>query len=620
LAASFPPLWKPESVYAVFSDTPEDPDWFLGGLELPAKWQSQRQFVLLDTAFSVSRFAAVCAAFDGAPGSCLRLHYLTVCPTGTPAPQPPEDSPPAWQRLLAELSSLWPLPLPGLHQISLLGGCIQMNVAFGETESLVRLFDAVCDAFFLDGLEPVLPSTLARLSRKGSSVFLQSGSQRQADALNDAGFAISSGPFQSSFSGSFRVQKRPTSAGHPSVASEGGRSALIIGAGLAGTAIASALAARNWDVSILEREPVAATGASGNLAAVFSPLLSLDDGRAARLSRACFLRLLEELRSHDSAITPVLWQACGVLQLPKSEKEESHFRELVHKHAYPERYVRFLEKTDAQECFGQVLPSGGWFFEEGGWVNPPSLCAARIGAHPNINIHFGQDVHRLEHGPEGWTALGPAGQRIASAPVLVLANAWEAAHLLPQPGLPFKRVRGQVAHLPPGLVPPIRTVLSKDGYLTPAVNSLHCLGATYDFGSEAPFLDPDAHRLNLERLAGMLPEAPQSLDAPLQGRVGFRSLTPDRMPIVGPLPAPLRPRNSAETPGGEAPPGLFCLLGLGSRGLVWSTLLGEYLAALIEGTPSPLPLDLAAPLSPARFGTFKPANRGSGGPEGPPAD
>jgi tRNA 5-methylaminomethyl-2-thiouridine biosynthesis bifunctional protein len=592
----------------------------LDGLELPAKWQSRERFVLLDTAFSFSRFAAICAAFDDAPGSCLRLHYLTVCPTGTPAPEPPEDSPPEWHPLLAELSSRWPLPLPGLHQISLLGGRIQMNVAFGETESQVRLFDAVCDALLLDGREAVPASALARLSRKGSSVFLQSGSQLQADALNNAGFAISSGPFPSSFLGSFRVQKRPTAAGHSTVASEGGRSALIIGAGLAGTAIASALAARNWVVSILEREPVAATGASGNLAAVFSPLLSMDDGRAARLSRACFLRLLEELRSLACADTPVLWQACGVLQLPKSEKEESHFRQLVHKHSYPERYVRFLEKTAAQERFGQVLPSGGWFFEEGGWVNPPSLCAARLAAHPNLNVRFGQDVRRLEHGPEGWSALGPTGQLIASAPVLVLANAWEAAHLLPQPALPFKRVRGQVAHLPPDLVPPIRTVLSKDGYLTPAVNGLHCLGATYDFGSDALLLDPDAHSLNLERLAGMLPEAPQPLDAPLLGRVGFRSLTPDRMPIVGPLPAQLRPRNSAQSPGEEAPPGLFCLLGFGSRGLVWSTLLGEYLASIIEGAPSPLPLDLAAPLSPARFGARANANREPDKPGGPPAD
>jgi tRNA 5-methylaminomethyl-2-thiouridine biosynthesis bifunctional protein len=224
--------------------------------------------------------------------------------------------------------------------------------------------------------------------------------------------------------------------------------------------------------------------------------------------------------------------------MPRSDKEESHFRELVLKHAYPERYVRFIEKDAAQERFGQVLPSGGWFFEEGGWVNPPSLCAARLAAHPKIKSHFGQDVRALEHHLGRWTALGPAGEKLASAPVLVLANAWEATHLLPQAVLPFKRVRGQVAHLPPDSVPQIRPVLSKDGYLTPLVNGLHCLGATYDFGSDEPSLNPDAHSRNLERLTQLLPGASLPLSAPPLGRVGFRTLTPDRMPIAGALPPP----------------------------------------------------------------------------------
>ena len=47
--------------------------------------------------------------------------------------------------------------------------------------------------------------------------------------------------------------------------------------------------------------------------------------------------------------------------------------------------------------------------------------------------------------------------------------------------------------------------------------------------------------------------------------------------------------------------GLYALLGLGSRGAVWSTLAGETLAALIEGEPSPLSSDLLEAMDPARF-------------------
>ncbi len=594
---------KHENIALVFSDASQDFSWPLSATELPAKWQHADSFVLLDTAFAFDRFAATCAAFEDTPGTCVRLHYLTVCPTDTPAPELPPGSSAAWVRPQRELSALWPPALPGLHQISLLEGRVQLHLAFGDTESQVRLFDAECDALFLDGRVPVPASALARLSRKGSTVALDHASPRQAGALRDAGFALLPAAFPNAFSGSFRVQKRAASSSRLASAPRDERSALVVGAGLAGTAVASALAARGWRVSLLERESVPAAGASGNLAAVFSPLLSLDDGRAARLSRACFLGLLNELRSLKQAAAPVLWEACGVLQLPRSEKEEFHFRELVRKHAYPERYVRFLEKGEAEERIGQVLPSGGWFFEEGGWVHPPSLCAARIGASPNISVRFGLDVERLERGEGGWSAIGPEDRFLASAPVLILANGWEAARMLPPPSLPFKRVRGQVAHLPTGSVPGIRSVIAKDGYLAPAVHGLHCLGATYDFGSEETSLTPDAHSRNLDRLAQILPEAPQPQAAPRLGRVGFRSLTPDRMPVVGAIPAALQPRELPRVPGEEPLPSLYCMLGLGSRGLVWSSLLGEYLAALIEGTPSPLPLDLAAHLSPGRFGT-----------------
>jgi tRNA 5-methylaminomethyl-2-thiouridine biosynthesis bifunctional protein len=40
--------------------------------------------------------------------------------------------------------------------------------------------------------------------------------------------------------------------------------------------------------------------------------------------------------------------------------------------------------------------------------------------------------------------------------------------------------------------------------------------------------------------------------------------------------------------------------GLGSRGLTWAPLLGEHVAALVAGAPSPLPGDLAALVDPAR--------------------
>jgi tRNA 5-methylaminomethyl-2-thiouridine biosynthesis bifunctional protein len=46
---------------------------------------------------------------------------------------------------------------------------------------------------------------------------------------------------------------------------------------------------------------------------------------------------------------------------------------------------------------------------------------------------------------------------------------------------------------------------------------------------------------------------------------------------------------------------LYGLLGLGSRGLVWSSLLAEHLACLINAEAQPLEGDQADAIDPARF-------------------
>jgi tRNA 5-methylaminomethyl-2-thiouridine biosynthesis bifunctional protein len=64
-----------------------------------------------------------------------------------------------------------------------------------------------------------------------------------------------------------------------------------------------------------------------------------------------------------------------------------------------------------------------------------------------------------------------------------------------------------------------------------------------------------------------------------------RATTPDRLPLAGAMPGV---------------DGLFVLGGMGSRGFCVAPLLAEHVAALATGTPSPLPADLAARISPLR--------------------
>ena len=94
-------------------------------------------------------------------------------------------------------------------------------------------------------------------------------------------------------------------------------------------------------------------------------------------------------------------------------------------------------------------------------------------------------------------------------------------------------------------------------------------------------------------------------------KVGFRSTTPDYLPVVGPVIdkarfltdfAPLR--KNAKHPFTQPPPfleGLYVTAGHGSRGLITCPLAGELLASIINHEPAPVPVDLIHDLNPSRF-------------------
>ena len=104
-------------------------------------------------------------------------------------------------------------------------------------------------------------------------------------------------------------------------------------------------------------------------------------------------------------------------------------------------------------------------------------------------------------------------------------------------------------------------------------------GATHDRGRTDREVLPEDHARNLRTLAEGLPELAAVAGAmPLDGRAAVRATTFDRMPVAGAL----------------AEPGLYLLGGLGSRGFCTAPLLGEHVASLALGLPSPLPNSLMA--------------------------
>jgi len=376
--------------------------------------------------------------------------------------------------------------------------------------------------------------------------------------------------------------------------------AIILGAGLAGSTTANRLAARGWLVTLIDAADGPGQGASGNNAGVLRPLPSRDDNILARITRAGFLATRSHLQSLEDAGLEAsvgqLWGKTGVLHLARDAVHETTQRNIVIAQNPPADYLRFVEHDEASDLCGWPVDTGGWWFPGGAWVSPAAYCRANLLRYEQkITTHYATHVERIACEDDRWHVIGHDGASIAEAPHLIIANASDARRLLGD-WLPVFPGRGQVTHLPAEQNSAPRCVVCRLGYVTPEIDRQRYAGATFLMRDNDPLVRHTDHVENLAKLDFILPGFSAGIDpetvSALPGRVGFRPVSPDRLPMVGAVP---RLGND------PAAAGLWLINGFGARGIVWSALAGELLTAQIEQAQLPLEQELANALDPARF-------------------
>lgn len=589
---------------------------FLAGNELPRRWQEKERFVILETGFGLGlNFLTTWAAWRREPGACQRLHFVSIekHPFTTSDLAKAQAAWPQFAPLAAELQADWPLLTPGIHRLRLDQGRVVLTLVFGDACHWLRRLEMAADAFYLDGFSPAknpelwspqVCKSLARLAAPEATLatWAVSGELRRTLAANE--FTLKKAPGFAAkrhmLTGHYHSRKPLR---HPP---PGERRALVIGAGVAGTSAAAALASRGWQVRILERSPAPGQGASGNLAGVLRPLPSVDDNQLARLTRAGFLATRRYLAQLEAANLPIRWGNTGALHLAKDEAHAATQARAVEKLGLPPELVQFLNGEAASQRLNWPVPRGGWYFPLGGWVQPPSLCQANLLAYPEqIQTSFNCPVAKIQYQDGVWQALDAQGRLLASAPHLVMASGIDAPGFKPFAWLPQKAARGQVSLFPAGSTPPLDLLVCGQGYMTPEVEGLRVGGATYQLDDAEPQERREDHLDNLHKLNTLLPGfVADVVPEQLSGRVGFRPVSPDRLPIVGPVPDPQSRGRSRHIP---QQPGLWCIQGFGARGIVWSALMADLLASRMEGEPLPLENELVAAVSPERF-LLKPAS------------
>lgn len=579
---------------------------FLGGNDLPARWQQQERFVILETGFGLGlNFLTTWQAWQQDPQRCRRLHFVSIEKHPFPAGDLAEAHAawPAFAALSAELRAQWPALTPGIHRLTLAGGAVILTLVFGDAASQLRAVDAAVDAFFLDGFSPArnpelwspaICQALARLAAPGATLATWSVAGAVRNALEAAEFALEKRPGfagkREMLSGRFRSRRPPRHA-PPTT-----RQALVIGAGIAGCSAAERLANRGWQVTVLDATAAPGQAASGNLAGMLRPLPSADDNRLSRLTRAGFLATRRWL----ATLPDVRWEACGVLHLARDAAHEAQQARAIERLGLPETLQQYVDAATASRLLGQPVPVGGWWFPEGGWVQPPSVCRAALAAWPE-RIHFRPHsaVDRIEWQDGQWQAVDAQGDTLAAAPTLIMASGAGLKHFPQFAGLPQIAARGQVTHIPEAAAPDLPVVCCRFGYVAPIVAGWCLTGATLQPEDPDPQLRLADHEENLGRLQRSLPGLPLPPDlARLGGKVGFRPMSPDRLPMVGAAPAG---PPAARLPQLARAPGLWCVQGFGARGIVWSALMAELLASRLEGDPLPLENDLVDAVDPGRF-------------------
>ncbi|GJH21032.1 bifunctional tRNA (5-methylaminomethyl-2-thiouridine)(34)-methyltransferase MnmD/FAD-dependent 5-carboxymethylaminomethyl-2-thiouridine(34) oxidoreductase MnmC [Caballeronia novacaledonica] len=577
--------------------------------DLPARWRRTRVFTFVDTTFSA--FLPLWQRWRDDDERCDRLHVVA---TGTlnalDDPPSTDDASP----LATELARAWPMRVQGVHRLEFDEGRVVLTLAIGDDahEMLSKLW-LRADAFHLEATDDPrkLCKTLARFAGDGATVCANVSGPLHVSlrrALESSGFECLSvatdTPLIARFAPRWRVRRHEPPL--PCAAST--REAIVIGAGLAGCAVSARLAGRGWQVTLIDRHALPARDASGNPAGVFHPIVWRDDSVAARLTRAGFLYALRRWHALEDANHDLMRSDAGLLQIADSPDDADALAGAIARFAYPSDYVQPMTRDDASRIAGVDVARGGWFFPRGGAISPAAVCAAQLAdGAARITPRMKTEVTRIAHDGDVWTAFDSSGGEIASAPVMVLANAHDAARVAGLYGAPTRSVRGQLTVLDSSALDALRAPVVGEGYAVPLGADGALIGATYDIDDPDRDIRDAGHRENIERVAGMLPDLARAPGEIRAGRVAFRCVTSDRMPMIGQLADESAARRDAHRLSGAWPldlprmPGLYGAFAFGSRGLVWATLAAELIASQVEGEPWLIERELADAIDPARF-------------------
>lgn len=550
---------------------------FLAGCDLPGAWQGRSRFCVAELGFGTGlNIAALLDLWrrEGPAGGRLSLFSVEGFPLSREEAARALGAWPELAEATQALLDVWPEGTPGFHRLDLPAFNATLDLAVGDVGWALSQWSGRADAWFLDGFAPstnpdmwsdaVMDGIVAR-SAPGARVatFTVAGAVRRG--LAERGFAVGKRPGHGRKRERLEARLPDAPAGperRPTVA--------VIGAGIAGAALARAFDALGVRATVVEVAHAGA-GGSGFPASLVTPRLDAGDGAIAALHAQALARAAGLYAAIPGAVIRT-----GVLQLEQTPRDAGRFAKVARQPIWAEGAMAVRDAATCAAQLGEAVDSGGLWMRDAVAIRPGAVLDAWL---EDADRHLAC-VARAESTGHGWRLLDDSGTLILEAEIVVFAAGWGTAGLVPD--LPLAPVRGQANWVEGVEAGPV----AWGGYAAPTGSGL-LFGATHDRGETGGGPTGDADARNLSTVATRLPQLASRIAAagPAQARTAVRATTPDRLPLAGALP------DGA---------GLFVLGGLGSRGFCVAPLLAEHVAALALGVPSPLPADLAARVDPLR--------------------
>lgn len=313
----------------------------------------------------------------------------------------------------------------------------------------------------------------------------------------------------------------------------------IMGAGIVGAACADEFARRGMSVVIVDRDVVG----SGATAAGMGHIVVMDDSDAqfalTRYSQQLWQALRPELPDD------VEYESCGTIWVAADEEEMIEVRR---KHDYFTRRrvpVQVIDSQALERLEPNLRPglAGGLLVLEDGVLYPP--CAARFlierAQKSGAKLRLGVSIRQVGQG----RVLLSDGLELTAPIIVNAAGAWAPEVT---PGIEIKKRKGHlvITDRYPGF---LRHQLVELGYLKsahsvasdsvafnvqPRRTGQILIGSSRQYGAEHKDVDHGILMRMLQRAQEYMPALGQM--SAVRTWTGFRAATPDKLPLIGPLP------------------------------------------------------------------------------------